>query len=111
MLRLKIQKHPQVVVLRCSGRIVKGDGAEILLRTIMSEDSRYILIDLTDVSTIDAAGVGAFAKLECWARDSSRRLYLVNPSKAVREVLEITGLSLVLQIFSATPQKARSRAA
>ncbi len=98
VLRLDIQKSPQITLLRCSGRIVKADGADTLVQAVMAENERHILIDLHGVSAIDAAGLGALAELECWARDSSRSLHLVNPSRPVRRALEVTGLSAVLKI-------------
>lgn len=65
----------------------------------MSKDTRYFLIDLIGVSAIDAAGLGALATLERWARSEHRTIHLANLSKRVREALETTGLSSVLQIL------------
>ncbi len=100
MLKLEIQQSSQATVLRCSGRIVKGDGADTLLRAVLSEDKRRILIDLNEVSAIDAAGLGALAELERWAREGNRTIQLINPSKRVLEALEATGLNSVLQVRS-----------
>ena len=111
MLKLEIQKSPQVSVLRCSGRIVKGDGADTLLRAVISGDNRYILIDLNEVSAIDAAGLGALAELEQWARSGNRTIHLVNPSRQVREALEATRLSSVIQIVPAEARRKRHTAA
>ncbi len=110
MLKLEIQKSPQVVLVRCSGRIVKWDGADALVRAATSEDKPHILIDLSEVSAVDAAGLGALAKLEQWARDGNRTIHLVSPSTRVREALETTGLSSVIQIVSTTQQKRRTAA-
>jgi anti-sigma B factor antagonist len=95
---LEIQDHPHVTVLRCSGRIVHGDGDGTLLRAAMSQDKRYLQIDLSDVDTIDASGLGVLVALEKWAKDGNRTIQLTNPSKRVREALETTKLSSVLQV-------------
>lgn len=83
----------------CSGRIVQGDGADTLLHAVKSLDTPHILIDLIGVNAIDAGGLGVLAELERWVRDENRRVHLVNPAKGVREVLEVTRLSSVLQLF------------
>ncbi len=98
MLKLEIHHSPQLAVLRCSGRIVKGDGADDLLRAVMSQDSSRIHIDLSGVKSIDAGGLGVLATLERWARDTDRTVELVNPSNPVWDALAATDLNSVLQI-------------
>ncbi|MBZ5567716.1 MAG: STAS domain-containing protein [Acidobacteriia bacterium] len=98
MLRFEIHNFPHVTVLRCSGRIVRGDGADDLLRAVMSQDKRHLQIDLRGVETIDAGGLGVLVALEKWAKDGDRTIQLTNPSKRIREVLETTQLSSVLQV-------------
>jgi anti-anti-sigma factor len=93
VLRFEIHNSPHVVVLRCTGRIVQGDGADALLRAVMSQDSRHVQIDLSGVNAIDAGGLGVLVALERWARDGNRTIQLINPSKRVREALEATGLN------------------
>ena len=113
MLKLEVQESPLVTILRCSGRIVYGDGSDALVKAVMSKDTRYFLIDLNGVKAIDAAGLGALAALERWARSENRTVHLANLSKRVREILETTGLSSVLQIFLIPkgPQPLRSNGA
>jgi anti-sigma B factor antagonist len=99
VLKLEVQESPLVTIVRCSGRIVYGDGADALAKAVMSKDTRYFLIDLIGVNAIDAAGLGALAALERWARNENRTIHLANLSKRVREAVETTRLSSVLQIF------------
>ncbi len=98
MLKLDIQNSPQLALLRCSGRIVQGDEADSLLRAVMSQDAPHIQIDLSAVKTIDAGGLGVLVTLERRARETNRKIQLINPSKRVREALETTGLTSVLQV-------------
>jgi anti-anti-sigma factor len=107
----EIHHAPHAVVVRCSGRIVRGDGADDLLRAVMSQDGRHLEIDLSAVSAIDAGGLGVLAGLERWARETNRSIQLINPSKRVREALEATSLSSVLQICPAPARKGRHTAA
>ena len=108
MLKLEVQESPLVTIFRCSGRIVYGDGSDTLVKAVMSKDTRYFLIDLNGVDAIDAAGLGALAALERWARSENRTIHLANLSKRVREALETTGLSSVFQIFLESTQPRRS---
>jgi anti-anti-sigma factor len=101
VLTLEIQNHPHLAVLRCSGRIVHGDGADDLLRAAMSQDQRHLQIDLSGVESIDAGGLGVLAALEKWAKDGNRTIQLINPSMRVRQALEATKLSSVLQVWPA----------
>ena len=101
VLTLEIQNHPQLAVLRCSGRILRGDGADELLRAAMSQDKRHLQIELSGVESIDAGGLGVLAALEQWAKDGDRTLELINPTQRVREALQTTKLSSVLQVWPA----------
>ena len=100
MLTLELRNSPHGPVLCCSGRIVHGDGADTLLRAVMSQDKRHIQLDLSAVKAIDAGGLGVLASLEQWARDTNRTIQLINPSQQVREALEATHLSSVLRVCS-----------
>jgi anti-anti-sigma factor len=101
VLTLEIQNHTHLAVLRCSGRIVHGDGADDLLRAAMSQDKRHLQIDLGGVESIDAGGLGVLAALEQWAKDGNRTIELINPSMRVRQALEETKLSSVLRVWPA----------
>lgn len=96
MLTLEFQHYPHLTVLRCSGRIVHGDGADTLLRAVMSLESRDLQIDLGNVSTIDASGLGTLVALERWAIERDRQLQFINISKRVLDAIEITRLTPIL---------------
>jgi anti-sigma B factor antagonist len=101
VLTIDIQDSQEATVLRCSGRIVHGDGADTLLRAVMSQDKRHLQIDLSQVDSIDAGGLGVLVALAKWAKNGDRTIQLTNPSKRVREALEATKLSSVLQVCPA----------
>jgi anti-anti-sigma factor len=106
VLTLEIQNHPQLAVLRCSGRLVHGDGANELLRAAMSQDQQRLQIELSGVESIDAGGLGVLAALEQWAKEGNRSLELVNPTARVREALQTTKLSSVLRVWPAIDEDA-----
>ncbi len=96
LLRVEFQHHPDTTVLLCSGRILHGDGAETLRRAVMSQEKRYLELDLGEVEGIDAGGLGTLVALEEWARERDKTLQLTNVPKRVLDAIEITRLTPVL---------------
>ena len=68
----------------------------------MSQDKDCVVIDLSAVPAIDAAGLGVLVELQNWADNSKRTLQLLKPCKRVRETLESTKLNFVLEILPLT---------
>ena len=59
MLNVTIQHSEDMAVLRCVGRIVAGDEANILRKAVLSQvNSRTVVLDLTRVDAIDGGGMG-----------------------------------------------------
>ncbi len=98
MLTLEVRESSEIMMLRCAGRVCRGDGADTLLRAVMAGGKRQIQLDLSGVTAIDAHGLGVLAALERRALEQGRTLHILNPSSRVREALETTGLSSVLQV-------------
>ena len=93
MLTINVESIREVVVLRCSGRIVCGHETALLC-SAMQQESRNVVVDLTEVDAIDAAGVGALLSLQA----TGVYLKLRNPSRQVREILKVTRLNSIFEI-------------
>jgi anti-sigma B factor antagonist len=63
-------------------------------------------VDLTGVDAVDASGLGALVGLEKWARHTGMRVRLLNPSRYLRELLQLTKLDRVFDIACAEPASA-----
>ena len=99
MLTIDVEKTGDVAVVRCVGRIVRGGGIRTLRDAVLSEKNvRIVVIDLSDVETLDAGGLTVLLSLQQWARNRNVQLKLVNPSHFVNEVLTRTGLHRVFDI-------------
>jgi len=99
MLTIDVEKTGDVAVVRCVGRIVRGAEVGTLKDAVFSEnDIRIVVIDLSDVETLDAGGLTALLSLHHWARNRDVQLKLVNPSHFVNQVLTRTGLDHVFDI-------------
>ena len=101
MLKITIQKLGGTSVLRCHGRIVAGDAGSILRSAVLSQrHSRMLVIDLAQVERIDAAGLGILLGLRESARSSAITFKLMNATKRVEEILELTRLQRVFEFCS-----------
>jgi anti-anti-sigma factor len=99
MLTIEVEKSGDVAVVRCSGRIVRGEEVCTLRNAVISEkSSRIVVLDLSDVESVDAGGLTTLLSLHQWARSRGVQLKLVNPSHFVYEVLTRTKLDRVLDI-------------
>jgi anti-anti-sigma factor len=95
MLLVTVEDRGNNVILHCEGRIVRGYETAILCAAVRHA-GRNIILDLSQVEAIDAAGVGALISLQA----AGIYLQLLDPVKAVREVLKITGLESVFEILT-----------
>lgn len=99
MLLLKIHNLGNTVVLRCVGRLIRGEELNLLQTTALGcADGKMLILDLTDLSSIDGGGLGLLASLEQWAQHTGHHLRVQNPSPIVRQVLQMTNLDSVLEI-------------
>lgn len=101
MLMLDVEKTGDVAVVRCTGRMVRGEAVRALRNTVVCErNTRIIVLDLSEVEMVDAGGLAGLVSLHHWSRSRGIQLKLVNPSHFVREILDRTHLSCVFEISS-----------
>jgi anti-anti-sigma factor len=99
MLTIDVEKTGDVAVVRCGGRIVRGQEVRTLRSAVVSEKaSRIVVLDLSDVESLDAGGLTTLLSLHEWARSRGVQLKLVNPSHFVLEILTRTHLDHVFDI-------------
>jgi len=92
-LDVTVESARGVVTVRCQGRLVRGQETALLCGVIQ-QHGREIILDLSGVTAIDAAGIGALVSLQV----AGTYLRLVGPSFAVRQVLRLTSLDSVFEI-------------
>jgi anti-anti-sigma factor len=98
MLNITVQTAGMITILRCQGRIVAGDESRILREAVLScPVGTSLIIDLHAVGAIDAAGLGLLPELREWTRLNGIPLKFVNLAKRVRQMLELTHLSQLLE--------------
>ena len=66
-----------------------------------------LVVDLTEVPLIDSSALGAIVTTLKGCQQLGGKLVLLNPQKAVQEVLEVTQLTTVIEIYD-TEEAARA---
>ena len=97
-----------VTIVDLSGRIVLGEGSaglRDLLRKLVSEGIKKILLNLRNVDYIDSSGLGELVSAFTSMRSQGGELKLLNLTKRVRALLQITKL---LTVFDITDDEATS---
>ena len=100
MLKVHAKNLGTVAVLCLQGQIVNGE-TEILRNAVRSvSGAGAVILDLARVSTVDAGGLGVMLELREQAESKGIRFELMNTTKWVNRVLEVTHLDSVFQITS-----------
>ena len=86
-----------VILVKCRGPIVFRDEACRFRRLVLDAFAIHnaLLLDLNDVPTIDAFGVGTLVELHHLAQSTNKILRVGSTSPFVRQVLAITNLDRV----------------
>jgi len=95
MLRVDIHAVPQVATLRCIGRLVLGMEAEMLRCMAEARNEACLMLDLSEIRAMDAAGLGLLVELHCRARSRGRVLRIVKTSPCVRRLIALVNLQPV----------------
>lgn len=92
-----------VTVVDLSGRIVLGDGSALLrttIRGLLADERRKILLNLADVDYIDSSGIGELVSGYTAVKNQGGDLKLLQLTKKVRDLLQITKLYTVFDVYS-----------
>ena len=105
MLTVTVQDQNAVVTLRCAGKVVNGAETSILCAAL-GHFERDVILDLSEVDEIDAAGVGALIALQA----AGIYLKLKNPAEPVRERLSRVGAESIFEICDTQAERATAMA-
>ncbi len=91
-----------VTVLGIAGRITIGEETKQFresIRGAVNDGKNRILLDLGEVSYIDSTGLGEFVSSLSHVNGNGGQLKLLNLTKKVHDLLQITKLVTVFQVF------------
>ena len=100
-MKATIRQVDSVMVVDISGRITLGEGcAQLreLIRDQLAKGNKRILINLGDVSYIDSSGIGELVSAFTAVTNQGGQLKLLNLTKKVHDLLQITKLYTVFDI-------------
>jgi anti-sigma B factor antagonist len=99
-LSVKTRAAEDLAVICCTGRIAYGVGAAALSGEIaeLAPQTRRVVIDLSGVEMIDAAGLGALISVALAAQASRFSVKLAAPGSLIRRLLELTKLTCVFEV-------------
>ena len=109
--KLSTRQVGDVSVVDVAGRITLGEGSSALrdlLRDMVGKNQKKILLNLGDVSYIDSSGIGELVSGFTTVTNQGGQLKLLNLTKRVKDLLQITKLYTVFEVFEDEPAAVRS---
>ena len=98
-----IREVDTITIVDLSGRISLGEGSALLRRTVrdlLDNGHTRILLNLGDVNYIDSSGIGELVSGFTAVRSREGQLKLLNLTKKVHDLLQITKLFTVFEVYS-----------
>jgi anti-sigma B factor antagonist len=90
-----------VTVVDLSGRITLGEGSVVLrdqVRDLLAKGQKKILLNMAEVTYIDSSGIGELVSAFTTVRNQAGELKLLNLTKKVHDLLQITKLYTVFDV-------------
>jgi len=108
MLKLATQHSDNITTIWCKGRIVFGDDLHRLRVAALYQNTPEVILDLSSVNLIDAAGLGALVEVHKRFQCAGKKMELRDPTRFVSHVVRTTRLDRVFHILR-TRQMLESR--
>ena len=102
-LRATYRDAGAITVVDIGGRITLGEGSALLRKTIreLLDDGRTkIVLNLADVNYIDSSGIGELVTAFTTVKKSGGDLKLLHLTKKVHDLLQLTKLFTVFDVYS-----------
>ncbi len=100
-MKVTVRQVDSVTVVDVSGRITLGEGC-VKLRELVREQvalgNKNVLLNLADVTYIDSSGIGELVSAYTAVSNQGGQLKLLNLTKKVHDLLQITKLYTVFDI-------------
>jgi anti-sigma B factor antagonist len=100
-MKISTRQVDGITVVDCSGRITLGEGSVTLRETVsglLAKNQKKILLNLAEVNYIDSSGIGELVSAFTTVRKQGGDLKLLNLTKKVHDLLQITKLYTVFDV-------------
>ena len=101
-LKMNVREVDGVEVVGIEGRIVLGEESGALreqVKTMLAEGKKKIVLNMDAVSYIDSAGLGTLVASHHSARAQGASMKLSNVGTRFRELLQVTKLLTVFDVY------------
>ena len=100
MLKVHAKKLNMTEVLSLEGQLINGETETLRSAVQLASDISDIVLDLSNVTVVDAHGLGVLLQLREQTRANGVHLELINVNDLLSRVFEITRLDTVFGINS-----------
>jgi anti-sigma B factor antagonist len=110
-MQLSTRQKEGVTIIDLKGKITIGSGDIELRNAVLqavNDGAKKILINLSDVTTIDSSGVGELVSSYTAAKNRGAQLKLVSLPAKVQDVLTVTQLITVFDVYDTEDEAIRS---
>jgi anti-sigma B factor antagonist len=100
-LRMQVSRHGSAMVLKVAGSASMGEADRLREKLIelAAERAPLVILDLSEMDFISSLGLGAIITGHLKMRHHRGQIRLVNPTPAVRELLETTRLTTLFAVY------------
>ncbi len=109
--KLTTRQVGDVTVIDAVGRITLGEGASTFrdkVRELVTSGNKKLLLNLGEVSYIDSSGIGEMVSGFTTVTNQGGVVKLLNLTKRVKDLLQITKLYTVFEVFEDEATAVRS---
>ncbi len=110
-MKVDVRNSDDVIVVDLSGRLVAGDGADMLhdvIDTLLADKWTKIVLNMTDVSMIDSSGAGELIESLKIAETFKSKIKLLRPQGRVQKSLQLSQLLPLFEVFDEESQAIES---
>jgi len=100
-MKLSTRQVGDVTVIDAAGRITLGEGTSTLrdaIRDAVGAGHKKVLLNLGEVNYIDSSGIGELVSAFTTVTNQGGQLKLLNLSKRIQDLLQITKLYTVFEV-------------
>jgi len=101
-LKINVHEVDGIAVVGLDGRVVLGDESNALreqVKKMLASGKKKIVLDMSNVSYIDSAVLGTLVAAHHSARTQGASLKLSNLGKKFQEILQVTKLLTVFDVY------------
>jgi anti-sigma B factor antagonist len=109
--KLKTRRVGDVTVVDISGRITLGEGSSVIrdeMHVLTDQGNKKVLLNLADVTYIDSSGIGELVSGYTTMTNAGGTLKLLNLTKRAKDLLQITKLYTVFDVYEDEAHAVRS---